>query len=126
MVEETLGELIDRRYELRATRMALDKEVQALKKDERALDDEVLEKLKEVGLEKASGHIASMGINSVTVGTVEDWDKVHEFIRERNFFHMLERRLSQPAYRELLDLEKGVPGITPTVLTKLSLTKVSR
>jgi len=126
MEKATLGELIDQRYELRATRMALAKQVDELKKQESALDDTVLEKLKEIGLEKASGRIATMGINTTTVGTVEDWDKVHEFIRKRNFFHMMERRLSQPAYRELLELEGGVPGIVPTTLTKLSLTKVSK
>lgn len=126
MGEPTLGKLIDERYELRAMRMEQDKEVKNLKAQESELDDLILAALNKSGLERASGKIATSGINKSTVGTVEDWDKVHEFIRERNFFHMMERRISQPAYRELLELEGGVPGIVPTTLTKLSLTKVSK
>ena len=125
-MNDSLGSLIDRRFILRQERMAKQKEVEALKQQERDLDDKVQQKLNEAGLERASGNIATMGINKEVVGTVENWAEFYQFVAERNFFHLLQRRLAQPGYRELLEQEGGVPGVVPTTITKLSLTKASK
>jgi hypothetical protein len=106
--------------------MAKAKEVEDLKKQESDLDDLILGKLNDVGLEKASGQIATMGINIVVTGKVEDWKTFYEYVREKDFFHLLQRRLAQPAYRELLEQHDGVPGVVPQTIRKLSLTKASK
>lgn len=123
----SLGSLIDQRFELRVKRMKAAKEVEAMKSQEKKLEDDIKEKMKEAGdLQIAGGHLANVSLNPTTVAHVVDWDKVHEFIRETGHFHLLQKRMSDPAYREMLTHDIQVPGVEPTTLTKLSLTKVSK
>ena len=122
----SLGTLIDQRFALRVTRMAKGKEVEELKREERGLDDQIMEKMRETDQLVAGGKTANVSLNPTTVSHVVDWDKVHEFIRESGHWHLMQKRISEPAYREMLTLEIQVPGVEPTTLTKLSLTKVSK
>ena len=119
----SLGTLIDQRFELRAKRMAAFKEVEAMKREEKELDGQIMEAMQEKDLTTAGGSMANVSLNPTTVAHVTDWNAVHEFIRETGHFHLLHKRTSDPAYREMLLLDIQVPGIEPTVLTKLSLTK---
>jgi hypothetical protein len=122
----SLGNLIDQRFELRNTRMAKGKEVEELKRQESALEDKIREAMKAVDTNIAGGKLANVSINPTTVATVNDWDKVFAFIKETGYFHLLHKRMSDPAYRELLIHDMPVPGVEPTVLTKLSVTKVKQ
>jgi hypothetical protein len=123
----SLGNLIDQRFELRNTRMAKAKEVDELKRQERVLEDEIQAAMKAAGdLRMAGGKLANVSINPITVASVSDWDKVFAYIKETGYFHLLQKRMSEPAYRELLGHDITVPGTEPTVLTKLSVTKVSK
>ena len=125
-ISSSLGATIDERYKVRAERLALEKEVNKLKVREKELEGLVLEGLNTTGLTKASGALATASINPTTVATVENWDLLYEYIHEHKYFHLLHRRVSDPAYRELLVAEGAVPGVVPTTITKLSLTKVSK
>ena len=46
------------------------------------------------------------------VAGVTDWDKLYAFIKKKNYFHLLQRRVSDPAWRELIEQGKKVPGTT--------------
>lgn len=122
----SLGTIIDERFFLRTQRLEKQKEVDELKKKEQEVEEEILAALKDAGLQRASGHIATASANSETVPTVTDWDEVYNYIQSKGYFHLLQRRVSAPAYRELLTIEGAVPGIDPTVITKLSITKASK
>jgi hypothetical protein len=37
------------------------------------------------------------------------------------YFHLLQKRVSEPAYRELLEKGKKVPGVQPFTARKLNL-----
>jgi hypothetical protein len=42
---------------------------------------------------------------------VVDWDKFYGYISKTEAFHMLERRPSRAAFRELHEAHKHVPGV---------------
>jgi len=122
----SLGTLIDNLYSLRAERLEREKSVREMKSQESLLTDQIMEQMKEVDTTRAGGELANVSINPLTVAHVSNWEQFHAFIAKTGYFHLLQKRVSDPAYRELLEKEITVPGVEPTVLSKLSLTKVSK
>ena len=114
-----LGTEADRLLALRTKRIELSKEVDALKAQETELQNKIIEDLMGISLTSASG-------KSQTVPTVVDWSKLEDFIAETGYFHLFQRRVSGPAYIELLEKDGSVPGVEPTTLTKLSLARSTK
>jgi len=73
-----------------------------------------------IGMDTEAGHIS---INEIVVANVEDWEKFHEWIYAHKAGHMLERRVANIAFREMLELEENVPGLKPFTKRTISLTK---
>jgi hypothetical protein len=121
-----LGSKADRLYELRAERIQLEKQAKELKSQETQMQAEMIEDLIDQNLTGARGQIATVSINPNTVGTVVDWSAVEDYIFDNKMFHLMQKRISNPAYLEALDKFGGIPGIEPTVINKLSLTRSKR
>lgn len=123
---KTLGEAIDELYQARAARLAKAKEVKELQAEESVAKTTVLQLLKETGLEKASGKLATAGIIKEDVPYIKDWDALYGYIKENDRFDLLQRRIGVVAWRDLLKDNILVPGTEAAVDTDLSLTKSTR
>jgi hypothetical protein len=121
-----LGETIDLLYKTRQERLALDKQVQEFKTVETKLREELLDMLSNIGLEKASGKEATVGIRRNEVPLIIEWGDIHQYIKESDRFDLLQKRLSAPAWRELYQSGILVPGTVMGIDTELSLTKSTR
>ena len=121
-----LGEIIDRLYATRASRLDLMKLADELKATETQLKEEILNLLENIGLEKASGKIATVGIRRNEIPLVTEWEEIHQFIKTTDRFDLLQKRLSAPAWRELYQGGILVPGTVMGIDTELSLTKSTR
>lgn len=55
-----------------------------------------------------------------TVAQVTDWDAFYAYIYKNKFGHLLQRRVSDPAWRELMEQGKKVPGTTPFTKKRLN------
>jgi len=121
-----LGETIDLLYKTRQERLALDKQVQEFKAAETKLREELLDMLSSIGLEKASGKEATVGIRRNEVPLIIEWGDIHQYIKESDRFDLLQKRLSAPAWRELYQSGILVPGTVMGIDTELSLTKSTR
>ena len=123
----SIGNLIDQLYQLRQDRLKVEKEVAAMKSQETELRARIMEELDDVGLAKATGAVATAGIIQSIQPYVEDWEQVHAYVRANNRFDLLQKRLSAPAWRSLIE-EDGqlVPGTLVTEVRDISLTKASR
>lgn len=123
---KTLGEAIDELYQARAARLAKAKEVKELQAEESVVKATVLQLLKETGLEKASGKLATAGIIKEDVPYIKDWDALYGYIKENDRFDLLQRRIGVVSWRELFKDNILVPGTEAAVDTDLSLTKSTR
>ena len=123
---KTLGEAIDELYQARAARLAKAKEVKELQAEESAAKATVLQLLKETGLEKASGKLATAGIIKSDIPIVTDWDALYEYIKAESRFDLLQRRIGVQAWRDLLLDRVLVPGTEAGLDFDLSLTKSTR
>lgn len=123
MNAQPLDVLATQRDELREAKRALEAQIKALDSQLAENEQAIIEALDTMGVNRASVGKLSMSISETTVGNVQDWDKVYEFIHENNAFHLLQRRLSNSAYKELLDLGEAPEGIEPFVKRSLNFRK---
>jgi hypothetical protein len=121
-----VGPLIDKLFKARAERLKATKVIEALKAKEELVRTEILQLLKDQGLDGAKGAVATAAITRTTVAQVTDWDEVYKYIKKTGEFDLLQKRMSDVAYRERLEAGKPVPGTEPFVVVNLSLTKSSK
>jgi hypothetical protein len=117
----TIGDKIDQLHALRETKRDLEKEVKDVSKSMSELEGELIDQMDAAGTFKAASNSASVSITKSIVPAVENWDLFHEFIREHNYFHMLERRPAVLACREMFEHDGKIPGVVPFAKRKLTL-----
>jgi len=117
----TLGAAIDTLWQLREDKKAAAKKVDDVDVQIKALEADMFELLDAQDTRKAEGKRASVSIGEAVVANVEDWPAFHAYIAKNKFFHLLQKRVSDPGYRELLGLGKVVPGVSPFTKRTLSV-----
>ncbi len=125
----TLGEATDKLWALREEKRKADAEVKrlelAIKGDQEkeiiGMEGIVIALLDSQGTRKAEGKHASVSITEVVVGNVTDWEALWPWIAKNKFFHLVQKRVSDPGMRELWALGKEIPGAQPFTKRNLSL-----
>ena len=117
----SIGALIDRMWAVREQQRGLEKQIGELDQVLDDLDNQLRERMGEAELDKATGAKASASISTTVVADVQDWDKFWTYILKNKYTHLLQRRVSDPAYRELLNAGKKVPGVQPFVKKRVNL-----
>lgn len=121
-----VGQLIDVYYRVREERSALLNEVKELNRKLATLELAIIDKLNESKLEGGRGSVATGSITETVVGTLNDYDKLSQFIYRHKKIHLLERRISSVAFREELSIRGEVPGVEPFTRVKLNVQKRSK
>lgn len=119
----SVGKQIDDLIKLRQLKAAAQAKVDEIDEKVKAAEAVLLETLQAEGVEKATGKLGTVSVSQNVVATVKDWDAFYEYISKNKFFHLLQRRVSDPAYRELLDMGKKVPGVEPFTKVGLRVTQ---
>lgn len=118
---KSLGASVDHMWSLREKKRELEAQVKELDGQIADVESQLMEDMQAQGLDKMAGTLATVSISTSTVAQVEDWDEFWKYIYKNKFGHLLQRRVSDPAYRELLEAGKKVPGVTPFNKAKLNL-----
>lgn len=124
--ELSIGSMIDGLYDLRAQRLAIEKQVEELKASETQMREAIISTLKESGLEGAKGEVATASIQYKIKPNVTDWDAVYAYIREQDMFALLQKRLTTTLWAALQEDGITVPGTEPVPVVDLSLTRSKR
>ncbi len=101
---KNLGSLIDRAIAVREERRKLAEKDKELSGELEALTEEIMGRLDAEGTDKSSSKKGTVSISTNTVANVQDWDSFYSFIKKTGFFHLMQRRVSDPAYREILTM----------------------
>lgn len=122
-----LGPLIDEMFELREKKRALEAEISKLEAVYTENETLLMERLATEKTDKAAGKKASVSITTGIVADVENWTDVEAFIKKTGNFQLFQRRISDAAYRELLESLKGkpVPGIKSFTKKRVNLRVIS-
>lgn len=116
-----LGDMIDQAFALRERKRELEEQVKVIEGEIEGIQEQLLEKLDGEGVTASRGEKASVSVTKTTVANVTDWDALHEYIRKNKYFHLLQRRVADTSYRELLESGKKVPGVEPFTKKRINL-----
>ena len=117
----SLGAVTDKMWQLREDKRVADAAVKVIELKIKELETTIFTLLDAQDTRKAEGKKASVSIGESVVGTVDDWDATWAYIAKNKFFHLVQKRLSDPALRELWALGKVVPGVQPFTKRTLSI-----
>lgn len=120
----SLGAVIDQIWAAREEKRRLEAEVGEIEAKISELEQQLIERLDAEGLDKATGSKATVSVSTNTVANVTDWDAFWQFILKNKYTHLLQRRVSDPAYRELLEQGKKVPGVEPFLKRRLNVRSI--
>lgn len=125
----TVGANIDAMWALREQKRALEADVKVITEKLEAYEEGLMDKLETEGMVKATGAFATVSISESIIATVEGgdegWKLFHAFIKKTGYFHLLHKRISDEAYRELLRAGKKIPGLQPFTKKRLNLRALS-
>lgn len=117
----TLGALIDALDDAREKKRALAAQIKEAEAEYNDLAAQIIERMDSEDTRKGEGKKASASITEVVVAEIEDFDAVWAFAKKHNYGHLFQRRISDPAYRELLERKGSVPGLKPFTKRNLNL-----
>lgn len=116
-----IGKIIDKMFDLREQRRRLEEEAAKLEADYKAQEEMLMERMGKENTDKAAGKKASVSITTGVVANVTDWAKVEAFVKKTGNFQLFQRRVSDPAFRELMESKGPVPGMEPFTKKKVNL-----
>lgn len=99
----------------------LNKEVKDLTADKAVLEHDIITAMENEGNESIRTKFGTVTITSEQVANVLDWPDFERYIYETRSLHLMQRRVSNAAYRELLKIHESVPGTEPFMVRKLGL-----
>lgn len=124
-VEVTIADLALARDDLRTQLKAVQDEEKRLKELLAENEQAIIEQLDAQGVTRSGVGPYSMSISTSIVGNVDDWDQVYAYISEHEAFHLLQRRLANAAYAEMLEQGEALPGVEPFEKRSLNFRKSS-
>ena len=89
----------------------------------RSLEMELLNRLDDQGMLKATTAAGTAAITKEILPKVEDWDAVYEHIQKTGDFYLLQKRPAAAAFRELHQSGQTIPGMEPYTKRTISLRK---
>lgn len=117
----TIGSMTDKLITLRDKKREHEAEITKIEAEYKEVEERLFEKLDAEGTDKGNGKKGSVSISSSVVGNVTDWEALNAYIKKTGFFHLYQRRLSDPAVRELFDSKGKVPGVEPFTKRRLNV-----
>jgi hypothetical protein len=120
-----IGPAIDDLFTLRQRKQELEKQIKDIESEYSEIEDALLAKLKAEGTDKGAGKRASVSVSTTTVGNLVDADKFFAYVKKTGYFHLMQRRLSDPAIRELMASKGSIPGVTTFDKVRLNLRVLS-
>lgn len=118
-----LGAYTEKLFNAKNKKAELNEKIKSVNEDIRKLEMTILDEMQKQGLFKAGGRGGSVYIARQIVPKVVNWDQLYGYIKEHEYFHMLERRVSRKAFQEQYEDGQQVPGVEPVVFDELRTRK---
>lgn len=123
MSKDSFLTLADERTVLRDRIAQLNDDLKIAKAELEAVDQRFFEKFEEDAGQSWSNNDFTFFISETINPQVEDWDQFNAYILQEGALHLLQRRPTATAYRELLSQDVQVPGVVPFVKRSINQRK---
>lgn len=121
---KTLGMCADLLYTTRQDRYKLQKEVNALKELESAVEAHLIKELPRSDASGIAGKLCKAQVTSKVVPQVKDWDAFFAYVAKKKAWGLVQKRCSADAIEERWELGVVVPGTEKFTVVKCSLSKL--
>jgi hypothetical protein len=121
--ERSTSDIIQALVEVRDERRRIADRDKELVQKWKNLEEELLTRLDDQGMLKATVVAGTATITETIVPNVVDWDAVYEHIAATGDFYLLQKRPAAAAFRELHASDQTIPGIEPFNKRTISLRK---
>lgn len=122
---KSLGACVDIYHAKRAERLAANKLVEAMKAEEAAIVNHIIDNLSKKDEGGAVGKLYKGIVVTEDVPQVDDWEAFYKYIKKTGSFDLLNRAINAASVRARWDAGKVIPGMTKFTAVKLSVTKVA-
>ncbi len=119
----TLDELISQVYEIRKKASEAQSQANELKETQKSLEALIISRMDDQGVLVSGNRVAKVAISEDVVPSVDDWEKVFEYVKKKDAFYLLYKQISASSYRELQNAGEAIPGTAPFTRRKLSIRK---
>lgn len=120
---KSLGACVDALKEVTLLRLAMSKEVDAVKARERKLSEYLIDNLSGDNTGVAGLKYRAQ-VKKKTKYSVKDWTKVHDYVYDNDRFDLLAKSLNQKAAEEIYEAGEKLPGVDKVHVPTLSVTKI--
>lgn len=120
-----MGTMIDNLWALREEKRALEAQVEGVEEKIKALEGELIARMDQEGVDKSTGKKASVAVSETVVGNITDFDALCAFVKKTGYFHLLQRRVTDTACRELWEQKKPIPGVEPFTRRRINIRTLS-
>lgn len=127
MADRAIGEIIDTMYRLREKKKEVDSASRQIGNKIEELKAQLIQICDDQKSEGARGRVATANLSRSVVPVAKDWHLANQFILRHKELSLLQKRLSPPRYREILEERpKGIPGIESFENVTVNLTALKR
>lgn len=117
---KNIGDMIDALTQLRADKAASEEVTKGIEAKIAALHTDLFALMDKQGVTRAAGKVASISITESIEANVDNWDVLWPWLAKTKNFQLVQRRISGPAFREIMEIKGAVPGTTPVKVRKLN------
>ena len=121
---KTMGACADRIYELKNKRLAMQKEVDAVEAEEKALKEHIINTLPKSETTGVAGKLARVTVVTKQVPQVKDWEAFWKKFNKKTDTDLLQRSLSKAAVEARWEAGKEIAGVEAFTAVTLSINKV--
>ncbi len=123
----SVGRMIDNLFDLREKKRKLQASIKELEEQMAPLEEHILKHLDDQGTLRTASKTAIVSISEQEVPHVIDWESFWKYISRNKYYHLVQRRVSAAAFREVLAARrnKPIPGSETVTVRKLNLRKAS-
>lgn len=121
---KALGACADKLYELKQERLLAQKVADKIEDEEKAIKKHIIDNLPKSEASGVAGKLCRVTAVTKEIPQIEDAEKFFKYVKTKNRFDLLQRRLSDAAIKEIWDDGKEVPGINHFNAVTLSINKL--
>lgn len=110
-MSDTLSELTFALFNAKNEKQRLNERIKTLNEEITDYEHRIWQVMESDDLMKYTTSQGTVYRSPQVMPRVVDWDAFYGYIKETESFHMLQRRPSRAAFRELYEAHKAVPGV---------------
>lgn len=123
-IPASIGRTADLYSDVRALRLAMEKEVERVKARETEIREYIIANLSKSDDTGAAGLRYRAQIVVKTVPRAADWSAIHKYVQSTGRFDLLQKRLGETAVKDMWEAGEQVPGVEAVRVPDVSIQKL--